>query len=213
MKLPWQPTDTPQVKVKIGQRFGCVVIVERNGTNQRQEAVWLCLCDCGKIDDVVGWHLTTKRRDSCYDCRNTNVTHGMAKTPIYNVWRSMIKRCNVPTHKSYGYYGGRGIEVCQRWMVFENFYSDMGDKPAGMSLDRIDNNGNYEPDNCRWATSKQQTRNKRSNRLLTLDGETKSLVEWSETLGLHPTTINKRIKAGWAIDVALTTSNKRPRSI
>lgn len=104
--------------------------------------------------------------------RNNSFVHGMSKTSTYKSWEAMIQRCSNASLKAYKNYGGRGIYVCKQWTKFENFYADMGIKPKGCSIDRIDLNGNYEPLNCRWSTMKQQNRNRRNNRLIELNGET-----------------------------------------
>jgi len=106
----------------------------------------------------------------------------MSNTSIYKTWQGMKERCSNPGHKDYHNYGGRGIKVCDRWLEsFENFYADMGDKPQGMTLDRIEVNGNYEPNNCRWASHTEQGQNRRNNVRLTYNGETKTLRQWAET--------------------------------
>ena len=135
--------------------------------------------------------------------------HGMWKTPEFKVWLSMRARCLCKTHKQYAAYGGRGISVCERWMdAFENFYADMGPRPSCQySIDRINNDGNYEPDNCRWATRKQQQRNTRTVRPLTHDGLTLCVSEWAERLGINNRTILTRLRRGWPIGLALSQRN------
>jgi len=129
--------------------------------------------------------------------------HGMTRCPSWRSWAAMLYRCQDPNN---GYYGGRGIAVCDRWREsFENFYADMGDKPEGLSLDRIDNDGNYEPGNCRWATRTEQCNNQRSNRMLVLDGRSQTLAEWSKELGVNVSAIRRRLIRGWSIKDALTT--------
>ena len=123
--------------------------------------------------------------------------HGKAKTPIYNAWLGMRARCYNKNNAAYANYGGRGIFVCERWLSFENFYADMGDPLEGMSIDRIDNDGPYSPDNCRWADRATQSRNRRNAFAITIDGVTKSAVEWSETSGIKGATIRNRIRKGW----------------
>jgi hypothetical protein len=114
----------------------------------------------------------------------------MSDTSEYNMWKDMVARCTNEKNRRYGDYGGRGIGVCDRWLnSVENFYTDMGDKPTGMSLDRIDNNGDYTPDNCRWATTKEQNRNKRNNRLI----EGKPMVDWCEDNELSYHTVGHRL--------------------
>lgn len=135
---------------------------------------------------------------------NRNYRHGLAKTPTHNAWRFMRARCENPNRPEYPNYGGRGIKVCERWQTFENFLADMGEMPEGLTLDRINNDGNYEPENCRWATYREQMQNKRSNVLLEFMGQRKTARQWSETLGLPYRTIRTRISRGWTVERALT---------
>lgn len=136
--------------------------------------------------------------------------HGHAKdgqqSRTYKSWSEMRYRCQNKYNKAYPYYGGRGITVCKRWNIFINFLTDMGECPEGMSLDRIDNNGNYEPSNCKWSTRKQQQRNIRSNRTLTYKGITMCLSEWSEYLGISQNTLTSRlVNQGWPVEKAFST--------
>ena len=135
------------------------------------------------------------------------------KTPEYVVWQGMIQRCTNPASPWFHYYGGRGIRVCDRWRrSFASFLADMGRRPSPMlTLDRIDNNGHYCPENCRWATRTEQMRNRTSyNRVLTLNGESLCQEAWAERLGLNAQTIQKRLKSGWSIEKSLCTPRLRP---
>jgi AraC-like DNA-binding protein len=128
-----------------------------------------------------------------------------SRTSIYRSWAGMISRCSNPKDKDYADYGGRGIRVCPRWKEsFANFGDDMGPKPNGMSLDRRDNNGNYEPANCRWATRSMQMNNTRRNRHITFNRETLTLTEWARRRGVHPGTLYNRLQHGWEVERALT---------
>lgn len=134
---------------------------------------------------------------------------GLRKHPMYDVWDCMLRRCLDPEDICYKNYGGRGITVCDRWMDLRNFISDMSPRPDGYSLDRINNDGNYEPSNCQWASERQQSNNRRTNRRLTLNDETMTITEWSKKIGISAETIAKRIdKYGWPIEKALTTAVK-----
>lgn len=133
-------------------------------------------------------------------------THGMSRTPVHRSWLSMLTRCNNPNSISYPRYGGRGIKVCNRWRKFEHFYADMGDRPAGTSLDRINNTGDYEPGNCKWSTPSEQQNNTRANNLLTHNGVTRSLAQWARHTGMQEATIRNRInQCNWSVAEALDT--------
>lgn len=127
--------------------------------------------------------------------------------PLYHTWQQMKKRCSNPNVDGYENYGGRGITVCESWAAsFESFARDMGERPEGMTLDRIDTDGPYSPENCRWATHTTQGRNRRNNRLLTMDGRTMSMIEWSEETGIPKRTLQSRLNIhGWSVRDALTT--------
>jgi hypothetical protein len=164
----------------------------------------------GKLLDLDAYH---PNRDP-YQIRRygkiESTTHGRTNTSAYWRWRAMIQRCTNPKNSQWTSYGGRGIAVCERWRTFENFYADMGDPPPGMSLDRIDVNGNYEPSNCRWATFSRQARNLRKTPMLTFNGETLPLIDWAERLGINFRTLHSRLKKrGWTVERTLTTPAER----
>ena len=138
--------------------------------------------------------------------------HGMSKTPVYGSWENMIQRCTNPKSNNYQRWGGRGITVCDRWRDFKNFYADMGDPPDGCSIDRIDNDKGYCLENCRWATIKEQNRNLRTTRFLTLNGVTKPLTAWADELGINPKLIHTRKNRGWSDEKTLTTPVKKRSS-
>ncbi len=178
-----------------------------------------CLCDCGTIRLVKRYHLKSGASKSC-GCLNKEVvakrfkTHGMEGTPTYNVWQHILQRCNNTKNKSYKNYGGRGIKVCKRWRnSFENFYSDMGDKPKNKSIDRIDNNGDYKPSNCKWSTAKEQCSNTRKNIKVTIKGKTNIISEGSVKLKGSSSTIHSRLRRGWSIEKAASTPIFSPRKL
>lgn len=130
----------------------------------------------------------------------------MKHNPTYISWRSMRRRCNQPTHHRWGNYGGRGIKICERWSSFKNFLADMGERPDGTTLDRFPNNdGNYEPGNVRWATAIDQSNNRRTNRFLTFQGKTMTIVQWAKNLGMSRQGLGTRLQNGWTTEQALST--------
>lgn len=188
-----------------GKTFGrLLVLSECAERNQDGLVIWRCRCDCGKEVLVAGASLKKGGTKSC-GCRRLDHlralggrkrTHGKSTEPIYQVWRSMVKRCHLPSASGYKNYGGRGIKVCEAWMDFQAFYADMGDAPTGLSIDRIDVNGDYEPSNCRWATQKQQSENRRNSRRVDVCGQQIPLREAAKQLGIPPHTLYWRVKRG-----------------
>lgn len=167
-------------------------MVFRRIENAGNRVRWACQCDCGKQVNVLGSSLRPgvtvscgcSKREKARVSGRRNKTHCMTRTPAYQSWSGMKDRCLNKNDHAYERYGGRGIKVCERWMKFENFLADMGEKPDGQSIDRIDNDGDYEPSNCRWATCAQQNLNKRNSRRAKYKGETIPLIEISRLSGL-----------------------------
>lgn len=177
---------------------------ERYGRLEILESVrggWLSRCDCGTVLIVKG---TLLRRGQVVSCgcyhrerqREAPTSHGMTKSPTHITWTAMRQRCNNPNNPSWPNYGGRGIRVCPRWESFENFYADMGPRPEGTTIERIDNDGHYEPANCRWASRLEQGANKQDTIRIQLDGRSQSLSEWCKELGINYWTAHARIKRG-----------------
>ena len=188
----------------VGQVFGRLTVL---GLGKREKH-WLCQCRCGsEPKEIYCYSLTRGATQSCGCILRENPSrreHGMSYTKIHKIWCGMHERCSSPSHVFYHRYGGRGIYVCDEWRKFENFYADMGERPQGLSLDRIDNNGPYAPWNCRWATAKEQVRNSTLVTLLTWKGKTQSIVEWSEELGISKQAISTRLSRGWSAERALS---------
>lgn len=154
------------MSLKTGDRIGRLVCVREARHPIDQRPSWLCVCDCGNQKVVRAKHLKAFLIQSCgcfrkEKCARTHLKHGLSKTKIYSVWCAMVERCTKPKSAGFRYYGARGIKVCRRWRRFENFFSDMGHAPKGLTLDRENNDGPYSPQNCRWATRSQQSKNSR----------------------------------------------------
>jgi hypothetical protein len=188
----------------IGQRFGRLVVKGMASRDSRGKYLWLCDCDCGQRTIVSGDNLRSGHTKSCGCLRGEN--HGRAGTSLYKLWSEMKRRCNNPNSEKYANYGGRGIRVCDKWAdSFEAFRQDVGPRPSSRhSLDRIDNNGDYEPGNVRWATPIEQANNTRCNRRLTFRGETATMAEWGRRVDISPVTLHMRLKRGWSVKRALT---------
>ncbi len=147
--------------------------------------------------------------------RKAATTHGASRTGIFLVWTSMLGRCNNPRHRAYQNYGARGIRVCERWRKsFTNFISDMGPRPAGMSIERKDNDGPYSPDNCRWATWTEQARNKRTSVAVTAFGERRNVWDWADDprCAVAAETLIARMRRGWDAESAIVTPSQRSKS-
>ncbi len=195
-----------------GQRYGILIVVRPFGyTRQpcgKRLLHWLVRCNCGNEKTALRANLDAGRTNSC-GCREGGYRHGKIHVPEYNRWKAMRSRCTYRKAECYPNYGGRGIKVCERWNGpngFANFLADMGAMPSCKhTLDRINNDGDYCPENCRWTTYKDQRRNTRTNRLVTYSGETKTLAEWIEILRLNGRLIRTRIERGWPSEEAFNT--------
>ena len=173
---------------------------------------WLCVCECGAEKAVASGRLLSGRSRSCGCLREEiRTAHGKHKSKVYQTWEAMLQRCTNRNHNSYCRYGGRGIAVCKSWQVFENFYKDMGERPEGASLDRIDNNLGYCKENCRWATTKEQARNKSSNVYYTVDDKQYILADLCEERNLQYKKTYDALRKGKTLETVLKDPKfKRP---
>jgi hypothetical protein len=194
-----------------GQRFGKWTVIKRVPDKTPGRPLWLCHCDCGVEKIVNGASLRQGRSRGCGCLRNKKLSeratkHGLIKSSLYSHWKAMKARCYNPKNIRYDRYGSRGIKVCDRWLDFNNFYIDLHESYAeGLTIERIDNNGNYSPENVRWASLKEQARNKSTNRSITFNGETHLEIEWETILNIPARLISKRLGRGWPVEEALST--------
>jgi len=200
----------------LGLKVGRLIVIEAGPKNEAGNLSWVCRCECGSETTVRGQLLRAGVTKSCgclaIEKSKLRITHGQSRcgshSPEYRSWRAMRKRCENPNYPQFHLYGGRGIGVCERWRKFQNFLADMGKQPspAHSSIDRWpDNDGNYEPGNCRWASKEQQGRNKSNNRMVSFKGREMTFIEATELAGLPCETVRKRIdKYGWTVARALT---------
>lgn len=204
-------------RIKSGQKFSRLTALSFRRVRNSNPA-WECICDCGKKHTVVEWNLLHGFVKSC-GCLNKETSakngrnsakHNMTATKAWSVWKNMHERCNSRNHKSWMYYGGRGIKVCERWKEFIPFFQDMGHPHPGMTLDRINTDGDYSPENCRWATYKQQARNRRSTILITAFGESKSAPDWADDsrCSVILPVLGDRIRNGWNPETAITKPSR-----
>lgn len=198
-----------------GKRFGMWSVIERADNDSYGKARWKCICDCGNVSIVSSGNLISGK-SKCCGCERKAKTikistkHGMCHERIYRIYRGMVSRCNNKNNYSFKNYGGRGISVCDNWLGdsgFENFYkwSIENGYSEELTIDRIDVNGNYEPDNCRWTTVNQQANNMRTNRVYVFNNESHTLSEWAKISGINYLTLRSRIDdLGWEFKKALT---------
>ncbi len=197
-----------------GQKFGTLSVLGRvdESPEYHGQVAWACQCECGNVCVVVGRDLRVGHTKSC-GCkkaemiRAANTTHGgsRGRHPEYRIWGEMLQRCENPNSNRYYTHGARGIKVCERWRhSYTAFIEDMGRRPAKeLTLERRDNDGNYEPGNCYWATRVEQARNRRNSLSITIGGQTKPLLVWAEETGIKYATIYYRLKAGWTPEEAV----------
>lgn len=204
-------TRGKRLVVKPGTRFGRVTVLHEVAQRRNHERYFLCECDCGTVWEVALGTLTGGETKSCGCLRRERFvsrleSHGQSRMPLYSVWRAMRQRCQNAANPVYEHYGGRGIRVCDEWQGFAAFsdWAMTNGYRAGLTIERIDNDGNYEPSNCTWIPQSQQSNNTRRNRILTFRGKTMNLAEWADRLGINPATLGGRISRGWGIEATLT---------
>lgn len=190
------------------KRFGKLVGLYAEGRDAHGALRWRFQCDCGETPVVRGSQVKCGYVSSCgcgiREAARQPRKHGATHTALYRRWRAMLSRTGNKRNAEYRNYGGRGVAVCDRWLQFDNFASDMGPTfDERLELDRIDVDGDYEPANCRWATRKLQQRNKRTNHYIEFDGRRMTLIEWSEESGIKPNTLIYRLRRGWPLEKAL----------
>lgn len=199
---------------EINKKYHRLTIIEVSHLRKNRQKIYKTICDCGNIRFNLLKDIKTGKVKSCGCLRKQILkngreknkkqfkpTHGKSGSKIYSIWKAMIDRCEKKQSCNYKNYGARGIKVCDRWKKFENFYLDVGEA-NGKQLDRIDNNGNYEPSNVRWSTKKEQANNRRTNKLITFKGQTKTLKQWCDLLEINENKIRTRIKRGWTTERA-----------
>lgn len=209
---------------RTGHKIGRLTVITR-GPNQVFDTYvvtnWLCECECGNRIMVRGHSLAKAARGKggtqscgCFlrdSVAKRSTKHGKQSSRVYKIWQMMLQRCENPKHTGFSYYGGRGIQVCDRWHDFNNFLADMGEPPPRYTLDRIDVNGNYEPSNCKWASRREQSNNRRNNTLITFDGETHTIANWARLKNLTKGALITRISNKWPLEKALNTPLRKPK--
>lgn len=201
-----------------GKRFGRLVAVNRDDRRSHNSAYhWVFRCDCGTVKSILRGSAKScgcLTREFARELGWRNKTHGLRHSREYESWAAMRSRCKNKNNACYEDYGGRGISIAQRWNDFQAFIDDMGPRPLGHSLDRKNNEGDYGPDNCRWANAETQANNKRNNRIITFQGETMTLPNWARRVGLEVPTIRRRLDFGWSTMEALTLAkgSRKPKA-
>lgn len=198
-----------KIHIEQGQKFGRLTVIGLDETVKSTHQHYLCRCDCGNFKSINKYSMARGGSQSCGCIKREqlierNHSHGLSKTKTYGSWSTMKSRCTNPNFPKYESYGARGIKICDKWMTFEGFLEDMGERPLGMTIDRLDVNGDYCKENCRWATNSQQARNKTNTRYITAFGRTQCLMDWSDETGLDHRTIGTRLSRGWTTEEALT---------
>lgn len=202
-----------KIKDLTGEKFGRLKVIKYNGSNKNGRALWLCQCDCGNTKTIIASSLLNGLTISCgcYNKEHSKEIHSKHKqsySKLYKVWNAMKTRCYNRNFMYYCNYGGRGIKICDEWKDFINFYNwaiQNGYK-EGLTIDRINNDDDYKPNNCRWITRKQQNNNMRKNILIEYNGKKQTISEWANEYNLSRVALYYRLKRKWDIEKALTTT-------
>lgn len=194
------------IKNLLHQRFGKLTAIGVAGRDRAVRVLWLWRCQCGRLLIARGDHVQAGWTQSC-GCirRNAAPTDKHYRRPEYSIWGNIVQRCTNPNNRLYKYYGGRGITVCDRWRKsFDSFFADMGERPQGLSVERVDNNKGYSPENCKWATMTEQANNTRHNALHTLGNKTQSVAMWAREAAMPYSRLHMRLSRGVSLERALT---------
>lgn len=208
--MPGKPQDLSNIK------FDKLTPIECFSRGENKSALWRCRCDCGSEIVITASALKQNRPHSCQSCKsakmwNTRQSHRESKSRLYRIYYNMRKRCENENAVNYHNYGARGITVCDEWKSYSNFstWAKNNGYTDELTLERVNGDKGYSPENCRWATYKEQANNTRQNRYFTFNGETLTLTEWSARLGISKNTISQRLKYGWSVEEALSTPVRR----
>lgn len=206
----------PASPINRGVRFGRLIVLDAAGTDKWGSHLSRCLCDCGNETITLNSSLRGGKTLSCGCLQRerasiSNTTHGKTNTRLFGIWMGMKNRCYIPSNKEYARYGGRGITICDEWkddfMAFYTWSMSNG-YMDGLSIDRIDNDNGYSPNNCRWITIRAQQNNRCNNKFLSFNGKTKTLSEWAEETKIPAAVIGQRLRCGWSVPRALTTPRR-----
>lgn len=196
-----------KAKNLIGKQFEKLTVVSNGKKTHDGRSLLNCLCDCGNSTTILAFHWGEIKSCGCL-VKEKNIerlkTHGYTATPTHKTWLNMKNRCLNPNATGFRHYGGRGIKMCDRWLKFSNFLADMGEKPPGLTLERINVDGDYSLKNCKWATIEEQSRNTTRNRFITFEEETRTLKDWAKINNINYSTIRHRLNSGWSVEKTLT---------
>jgi len=197
-----------------GKKFGRLIVIGFSHIGKNRDSYWIARCVCGgNTKAVSGDSLKRGTSKSCGClCISLISTHRLSLTPVYMVWKQIKDRCFNPNNKRYKHYGGRGIAICERWMKFENFFEDMGHKPKGLYIDRIDNNKGYYKQNCKWSTPREQANNRSNSRIIKHNGLSLTVAQWARELNIKEQTLRSRLRKQFPIEKVLKQGKHAKRT-